>query len=338
VVAICVATHDTAFTSQAAVIPFLLVVPAAAGSEPIASGWLSLSAAVAENALLAMLFAAGGVIAVFHLLGRRSHSRRLCGAPFLPLKAYDNPFKLDSYRQRMKSSAFRRGLMTDSRASPVGLVLSALSRRAAGSSWDYLVFATRAGGNLWESMFKLVSAALVLGIVALYVPPDRLPEPLVGLTFIVLVSFMCSPPVFKPRLSPMPPVPRRRYFSSFLAKAVGLYGLTILATLLLLLVTRIASDGPAESNSWASLPLRAVVLVAATVPIMCWAFATLRSAIGFLVFMIAFMAVITVVVASARDLLLTQSYTALVLTTAVCWLPFVLIARKRCLKDDLLRL
>lgn len=343
VVAVCVRTHDTAFTSQAAVVPILLIVPAGSGNEAIASGWLALSAAIAENALLAVLFAAGGVIAVFHLLGQRSHSRRLCGAPFLPLKAYDNPFKLDAYRQRMKVSAFRRSVMTDSRASPLGLVLTALSRRVVGSSWDYLVFGTRAGGNLWESTFKFASAALLVGFLALYVPLDRLPDPLVGLTYLVFVTFMCSPPTFKARLSPMPPVSRRRYFGSFLAKAVGLYVLTILATLLLLLVIRVASGGapgsePATSNAWASLPLRAIFIVAATVPILCWAFAALRSAIGFLVFSIAFVAVLAVVVNSARELLLAQSYMALILTTAACWLPFVLIARKRCLQDDLLRL
>jgi hypothetical protein len=142
----------------------------------------------------------------------------------------------------------------------------------------------------------------------------------------------------------MPPVSRRGYFGSFLAKAVGLYALTILATLLLLLVIRIASNNgapgseAATSNAWASLPLRAVLIVAATVPILCWAFAALRSAIGFLVFSIAFVAALAAVLTSAREFLLAQSYTALVLTTAICWLPFVLIARKRCLKDDLLLL
>ncbi len=343
VVAVCLVTHDTAFTSQGAVIPFMLAVPAVFENQTFGSAWLSLNAAVAENAFLAMLFAAGGVIALFRLLGQRSHSRRLCGAPFLPLKAYDNPFKLDTHRQRMKASAFRRSVMTDSRPSPVALVLTALSRRFANSSWDYLVFATRGGGNLWEATFKFVSAAVVLGIIALYAPRDRLPEPLVGLTLLVFLIFACSPPTFRARLSPMPPVSRRRYFGSFLAKAVGLYALTIVATLLLLLVIRIASDGaagagPATASSWASLPLRAVLIVAATVPLMCWAFATLRSAIGFVLFMITFVMLVTIVVNTTREFLLASSYPTLVLTTAVCWLPFVVIARKRCLKDDLLRL
>lgn len=343
VVALCLLTHNTPFVSSVATIPPLLVIPAAFGHETIASAWLALNAAVAQNSLLALSFAAGGLIAVFRLLGQRSHSRRLCGAPFLPLKAYDNPFQLDAYRQRMKSSAFRRSVMTDSRPSLVGVALTALSRRAVGSSWDYLVFATRGGGNLWESTFKFAAVALLIGFLALYVPSDRLPDPLVGLTYLVFVTFMCSPPTFKPRLSPMPPVSRSRYFGSFLAKAAGLYVLTIIATLLLLLVIRIASEGApgyesAMATAWAGLPLRAVFVVAATVPILCWAFAALRSAIGFLVFSIAFVAVLTVVAKSMGELLLAQSYAAVILTTAVCWLPFVLIARKRCLKDDLLRL
>jgi len=342
VVAVCVVTHDTAFTSQVTVFPFLLVV-GAFGNEAIASGWLSLSAAVAENAFVAVLFAAGGVMAVFHLLGDRAHSRRLCGAPFMPLKAYDNPFKIDAYRSRMKSSAFRPSVMIDSRPSPGGLVMTALSRRVVGTSWDYLVLETRAGASRWEFAVKLVSLVLVIIIIGLYRPNRGTPDALFGLFFLVTMVFAFFPPTFKARLSPMPPVSRRRHFRSYIAKVFSVYALTIVATLLFTLLARVASEtaigsGFAPLTAAANLPLRAVVVVAATVPIMCWAFATLRSAIGFLLFLMVFMVAIRIVAGVAHELLLAQSYTVLLLATAICWLPFVRIAWKRCFRDDLLLL
>lgn len=342
VVAICVVTHDTTFTSQLTVFPFLLLV-GAFGNATIASGWLSLSAAVAENAFVAVLFAAGGVVAVVHLLRDRACSRRLCGAPFMPLKAYDNPFKIDAYRSRMRSSAFRPSVMTDGRPSPGGLVMTALSRRVVGTPWDYLVLETRAGANRWEFAVKAATLVLLITVVGLYGPNSRAPNALFALFFLVVMVFAFFPPTFRARLSPMPPVSRRRHFRSFLAKGISVYALTIVATLLFTLLARFVSETAVASDfetltAAASLPLRAVVVVAATVPIMCWAFAKLRSAIGFLFFMMAFMVAITVVANAAQKFLLAQSYPVLLLATAVCWLPFVLIARKRCLKDDLLLL
>jgi hypothetical protein len=340
VVAACVVTHDTAFISQVTVFPFLLLM-GAFGNETIAAGWLSLNTVVAENAVVAVLFAAGGVMAVLHLLSDRTHSRRLCGAPFMPLKAYDNPFKIDVYRSRMKSSAFRPSVMTDSRPSPGGLVMTALSRRVVGTPWDYLVLETRAGATRWEFAVKVATLVLLIIVVGLNGPDSRAPNALFALFFLVAMVFVFFPPTFKARLSPMPPVSRRRHFKSFLAKGLSVYALTIVATLLFTLFARLVSETAIGSGfetliAAASLPLRAVLVVAAAVPIMCWAFAKLRSAVGFLFFMIAFMVVIVLVANAAQEFLLAQSYPALLLGTAVCWLPFVLVARKRCLKDDLL--
>ena len=342
VVAVCVVTHDTAFTSQATIFPFLLVM-FAVGNETLASAWLSLSGAVAENAFLAMLFAVCGVGAVFHLLGDRAQSRRLCGAPFMPLKAYDNPFKADAYRGRMRSSAFRSSMMTDSRASPGGLVIAAVSRRVAGTSWDYLVLDTRASGTRWEFAVKLAALVLTIVVIGLYAyaPSDASPDALFGLFFLVAMTLVAFPPTFRARLSPMPPVSRRKHFRSFLAKGVSVYALALGTTLLLTLLSRVAREAGLASESAlltavAGLPLRAVIIVAAPVPIMCWAFAKLRSTIGFLVFFVVFMIAISIVAGAGREFLLVQSYATLLMATTVCWLPFVLIARKRCLKDDLL--
>jgi hypothetical protein len=54
--------------------------------------------------------------------------------------------------------------------------------------------------------------------------------------------------------------------------------------------------------------------------------------------LVVFLTAVSIVVNAAQEFLLAQSYPTLLLATAVCWLPFVLIARKRCLKDDLLLL
>ena len=344
-VAVCIVTHDTTFTSQAAYLPLVLVT-GALGNESLAAAWISLSSAIAESAFVAVLFAACGVAAVFHLLGDRTRSRGLCGAPFLPLKAYDNPFKLDTYRRRMKSGAFRPSLMTDSRASPSSVVMAAMSRRVVGTSWDYLVLDTRASGTSWEFAVKLAYLVLlVLTIVVLhrYGPLDRSPDALFELCFLVAVVLGFFPPTFRARLSPMPPVSRRRHFKSFLAKGVSVYALTIIATLLFTLLMRAASEtglvsGSATWTAAASLPLRAVLVVAAAVPIMCWAFATLRSTLGYVLFLAAFLIATRVVTGAAQEFLLAQSYAVLLLATAVLWLPFIHIAWKRCIRDDLLLL
>jgi uncharacterized membrane-anchored protein YitT (DUF2179 family) len=97
-------------------------------------------------------------------------------------------------------------------------------------------------------------------------------------------------------------------------------------------------SGSATWTAAASLPLRAVLIVAAAVPILCWAFATLRSAIGYVLFLTAFLIATRIVTGAAQEFLLAQSYPVLLLATAVLWLPFVHIAWKRCVRDDLLLL
>lgn len=236
--------------------------------------------------------------------------------------------------------------MTDSRASPGSAVMAALSRRVAGTSWDYLVLDTHASGTSWDFAVKLaylVMIVLTIMVLHMYAPLDRWPDALYELCFLVAVVLGFFPPTFRARLSPMPPVSRRRHFRSFLAKEIWVYALAVLATLLFTLLMRAASETAlvSESATWtaaASLPLQAVIVVAATVPIMCWAFATLRSAIGFYVFLIAFLIVVRIVLGAAQEFLLAQSYPILLLATAVLWLPFVHIAWKRCLRDDLLLL
>jgi hypothetical protein len=339
VVALCVITHDTAFTSLAGVAPFLLVVPAM-WQERLASAWIALNVALARHPVASVLFAGVGVATIFYVLGSRRLSRHLCGAPFLPLKAYDNPFKIEDFRSRMKNGSFRRSLMTDSRASPGGLVLAALSRRVVGTPWDFLVLDTRASANRWEFGWKLISLVALLGFMALqYSLTQPHPTNPLGLLFLlVAVTFVFFPPTFRARLSPMLPVARRRHFKSFLAKAVSVYVFTFLAVLVLQLVVREAGLRSAVSAEIASLPLRGVIVAAATVPINCWAFTQLRSAVGFLAFMVAFVAIVVNAVGAAQQFLLGQSAVVLLLASAICWLPFVLIAWKRCFKDDLLLL
>lgn len=221
--------------------------------------------------------------------------------------------------------------------------MTALSRRVVGTPWDYLVLETRAGATRWEFAVKVATLVLLIIIVGLNGPDSRAPNALFALFFLVAMVFAFFPPTFKARLSPMPPVSRRRHFKSFLAKGLSVYALTIVATLLFTLLARLVSETAIGSGFEtlivaASLPLRAVIVVAATVPIMCWAFAKLRSAIGFLLFLLVFMVAISIVASAAQELLLAQSYPVLLLATAICWLPFVRIAWKRCLRDDLLLL
>ena len=115
----------------------------------------------------------------------------------------------------------------------------------------------------------------------------------------------------------------------------------MIKTLPFTLLMRAASEiglfsGSAAWTAAASLPLRAVLIVAAAVPILCWAFATLRSAIGYLLFLIAFLIATRIVTGAAQEFLLARSYPVLLLATAVLWLPFIHIAWKRCIRDDLL--
>ena len=340
IVAVCVVTHDTAFTPLAGVAPALFLMPAI-WQETLASAWIALNVALAGHPLLSALFAGASIATVFYVLGSRRLSRYLCGAPFLPLKAYDNPFKIEDYRNRMKRGAFRASLMTDSRASPGSLVLAALSRRVVGTSWDYLVLDTRVSANRWEFVWKLVSLALLIGFVALQyaMTPHRSSNPPLGLLFLlVAMTFSFFPPTFRARLSPMLPVARRRHFTSFLAKGLSVYVITILTLALLHVVIRTVAPGSTTLAEIANLPLRGAIIVAAAVPIMCWAFTKLKSAIGFFVFLIAFLLVIVNAVSAAHEFLLSRSYAVLLLASAVCWLPFILIAWKRCFKDDLLLL
>jgi hypothetical protein len=337
VVAICVVTHDTAFTPLVGVVPVLLVMPAMWQEQP-ASAWIALNIALAGHPLASALFAGAGIATVFYALGSRSLSRYLCGCPFLPLKAYDNPFKIEDYRSRMKSGSFRRSVMTDTRASPGSLVLAALSRRVVGTAWDYLVLDSRASANRWEFAWRLVWLALLLGFVVLLdILTQRGPRnPLGVLFFLVTVTFVFFPPTFRARLSPMLPVARRRHFKSFLAKALSVYVVTILAVVLLQLVIGWVSPGSTTLVEVANLPPRGVIVVAAAVPIMCWAFTKLKSAIGFLAFLTAFIIVVINGASVAQEFLLARSYVVLLLASAISWLPFILIAWKRCLKDDLL--
>jgi hypothetical protein len=260
----------------------------------------------------------------------------------MPFKAYDNPFKLEDYRTRMRNTAFRPSIMTDSGSPPGGALFAALSRRLAGTSWDYLALETRIARNRWELAFRLVN---LLAFFVWFMAPfpwrsGNAPSPLIALLILVAVTFGFFAPTFKPRLSPMLPVGRRQHFTSFIAKGILVYVFAILALALLDLVAgRLPDLGLSVSGGFvgiAELPFKGVLMVATAIPILCWAYTKLRSVLGLVVFMILFVTIFANVVGRAYAPLMRLGYPAVLLASAVCWLPFVYIAWKRCYRDDLL--
>jgi hypothetical protein len=293
--------------------------------------------------VLGLAFAVLGTGTAFRALGSRSMSRDICGSPFLPLKAYDNPFRLDAFRSRMASAAFRESPMTASGGGPGSILLAAASRRLAGTSWDVLVLETRVSRNLWEFVFRLTCTALVVGFIAMigHGRPQDDRHALAVLVVAVAVYFLSFPPTFKTRASPMLPLGRRRHFRAFFVKAVGLYCLTLFVLTLLraALAALLAATPQAASASLqalAGIPFKGILVVVAIIPVFCWAYTALRSTIGFLAFMTVFLGVTVNVAAYAAERVDALSYAAILLATAVFWLPFLGIAWKRCFRDDLL--
>lgn len=336
---VCVVTRDTAFLPLVVIIPLALLL-SAVSNDTLSAPWLALNAAIVERPLLSLLFAALGVGLVFSVLGSRELSRRLCGAPFLPPKAYDNPFRTEDYRSRMRSAAFRPSVMTDSRGLPGGAFLAALNRRLAGTSWDYLVLDTRISRNSWELAFRLVYFVTFLVWLVVWSPLFDRAGSLSALLFLAAWTFMFFPPTFKPRLSPMLPVGRGRHFRSFIAKGILVYAFTLAGMLLLRVLARVfptmASQVSGALAAIVDLPFEGMLMAAAAIPILCWASAKLRSTIGLIVFMVLFLAIVVNVAARAYDPLMRLGYPAVLLVSALCWLPFTYIAWKRCHRDDLL--
>ena len=340
VVGVCVLSRATLLTSVATSVPFMLIF-AGMVHESTGSAWIALNLAVAERPLLAVVFGVAATVGVYRLLGNRRLSRDLCGAPFLPLKAYDNPFRLDDYRNRMRRGSFRPSVMTSSGGGPASLFMKAVSRYLLGTSWDYLLLDSRASRNQSEFVFKLVALVVTYALIVFMLSIQKPVNGLGLLFFLVTMTFMYFPPTFRVRLSPMLPVARRQHFKVFVAKALSVYAISILMISLLELGLAALVGVAGETNmatslrAVAGLPFKATLVVAAVLPIFCWAFTKLRSTIGFLGFMIVFVGVGGNLTAFAEDSLLAKSYTTILLATAVLWLPFLGIAWKRCFRDDL---
>jgi len=138
----------------------------------------------------------------------------------------------------------------------------------------------------------------------------------------------------------MLPVGRRQRFRSFIAKGISLYGFAIIGMLLLQLVAgRLPTSGNhilAALAGIAELPFKGVLMVAAAIPILCWAYTKLRSTIGFVLLIGLSVPIVAAVGIHAYEYLMRLGYPAFVLVSALCWLPFIYIAWKRCRYDDLL--
>jgi hypothetical protein len=342
-VTVCVMTRDTAYTSLAGALAFMLVF-GALGNPTLREAWITINVALSSHPVLGLSVGALGTGAAFYVLGNRNVSRNVCGSPFLPLKAYDNPFRLDAFRSRMEGGAFRRSPLTSSGGGPGSLLLAALSRRFAGTSLDYLVLETRVSRNIWEFLLRLAYTVLIVGMIGFMGnrASSQDNDHALGMLLIsVAVFFLYFPPTFKTRLSPMLPVARRRRFLSFFIKAVSLYGLTLVALTMLrvaleALLTALPQAASPTLQELAGMPFKGILIVAAIIPVFCWAFTALRSTIAFLAFMIVFLGVGVNVAAFASERLLALGFNEILLATAVLWLPFVAIAWKRCFKDDLL--
>jgi hypothetical protein len=115
-----------------------------------------------------------------------------------------------------------------------------------------------------------------------------------------------------------------------------LYVLTLLRAALAALLAATPQAASASLQALAGIPFKGILVVVAIIPVFCWAYTALRSTIGFLAFMTVFLGVTVNVAAYAAERVDALSYAAILLATAVFWLPFLGIAWKRCFRDDLL--
>ncbi|MGW8369703.1 MAG: hypothetical protein ACWGPN_13640, partial [Gammaproteobacteria bacterium] len=139
---LAVVTRDTVINTLVGMILFLLLM-AGMSHDRYAAVWVDITTVLADSPFWAMGFMAASLVATLFGLSRRSLSHQLCGAPFLPLKAQDNPFRIHEYRQKMRQGALKQSVMTRSYGAPGGRLLSGLSRRFAGTSFDYLILDSR---------------------------------------------------------------------------------------------------------------------------------------------------------------------------------------------------
>jgi hypothetical protein len=341
VVGVCIVSRDTGFVSLATAIPFVLVAGALA-HQGLASAWVSLNLALIESPMLGAVLAVAATAAVIILLGDRKRSRRLCGAPFVPLKVYDNPFKADELRSRIRAGTFRPSFMTSAHSSPTGMAIAALSKRRPGSLWDAMIQDPRLAGNLWEFLIRVSTLVVIVGLMTVLLASERVISGLGTVQLLVAMTFIFFAPTFRAALSPMLPHSRRTHFQSFLAKAFSVYVLTILFVLVLKLVAQAVDASRASGLAQtivavAGLPFAGVLLVAAQIPILCWAFATLKSTFGFILFMMLYFGVAMNLTAQAAQTMISWGEVQILAGTAVAWLPFIAISWKRCFRDDLLR-
>jgi hypothetical protein len=344
VVLAAVVAADTFITSTVLVVGFMLLV-AGVAHPGIGAGWSAVSLLLIDRPVLAVVFASVTILWALRALRDRELSRRLCGSPFLPLKAYDNPFRLDEYKQRMRRTALKTSFVTANSGTPGGRLLFKLSERFAGSSWDYLLHESRMSGNVIELIGK-VSYILVLIALVIFVFWRRQPAApampaIPGLFFMVGLTFMFFAPGFRARLSPMLPVSRRQHFRALLVKAGIIYANAVLILLALrFLVGWLEPSLPLLSSTLLAglveMSVPAVLILALNVPVLCWSSAAFRSTIANLVFMMAYMVGGMLVISARHDALMAISLPSALLTTGVFWLPFLYIAFKRALRDDLL--
>jgi hypothetical protein len=338
-VAVAVYTRDTLVSSQVVAFSGLLLIAGyfiAGRPDP----WAQAIAYLAGSPVLAALFAATAAAATLYGLGSRERSRRLCGAAFLPLKAFDHPARIREYRAGLKRTSLRPSVWTDDTGTFASALLAKLGSRAAGGAWDLLTLDSRLSGNVAEFFYKLLIIGLIVLIFsALMHGASAGPFP--ALYIITSMMFIFFVPGLTARLSPMLPVSRGQRFRSLLAKSSLVYVTVVVGLLAVRLVVGALGAVYPEFRATlpyalAELPLSALLILALNGPIHCWGFAQFRSAGGWLVFFMVYSFAALAFVGAQADSLLEWSLSKILLITAIAWLPFVAIGWKRCFRDDLL--
>lgn len=339
VVAVAVYTRDTLLSSQVvALAGALLIIGRFQPGRP--DPWAPAIAYLADSPVLAAAFAAAAVAATLYGLGSRELSRRLCGAAFLPLKAFDHPARIREYRASLRRTSFRRSAWTVNTAARGSALLAKLGRRVAGSAGDLFTLDSRVSSSVAEFFYKLLSIGLILLFFSVIMHRDNA-DPLPALYIMTSVMFVFFVPGLTARLSPMLPVSRGQRFRSLLAKSGLVYVTVVVGLLAARLVVGAFGVVYPEFRSTlphtlAELPLSVLLILALNGPIHCWGLTQFRSAGGWLVFFMVYSFAALAFVGAQADSLLEWSLSKILLVTAIAWLPFVAIAWKRCFRDDLL--
>ncbi|MGW8368886.1 MAG: hypothetical protein ACWGPN_09430, partial [Gammaproteobacteria bacterium] len=189
----------------------------------------------------------------------------------------------------------------------------------------------------WEVSLKLLYLTAIIGVMAVTLS-DVVLNAFVLLFYATGMAFMFFAPVFRVRISPMLPVSRRQHLRAFLLKSLSVYILTVIALVLVNALIGVAAGqfDLAMQNAMTTLPFKGLLIIAISVPILCWGFTTFRSTVGFILFMIFFYTVVGAPMIGLHRQLMMQTYATIALASLVAWLPFAFMAWKRCLRDDLL--